>query len=66
LRRNRLGDRHAGRDGSGNGDWIIDGHKMWIGNGGIANVHVVNAVVDEELGHRGQALFVIQGGTPCL
>ena len=47
-------------------DWIIDGHKMWIGNGGIANVHVVNAVVDEELGHRGQALFVVPGGTPGL
>jgi acyl-CoA dehydrogenase len=54
---------HARRDG---GDWIIDGHKMWIGNGGIANVHVVNAVVDEELGHRGQALFVVPGGTAGL
>src|SRR5215213_9918384 len=53
----------AHRHGS---DWIIDGHKMWIGNGGIANVHVVNAVVDEELGHRGQALFVVPGGTPGL
>jgi acyl-CoA dehydrogenase len=53
----------ARRDGA---DWIIDGHKMWIGNGGIANVHVVNAVVDEELGHRGQALFVVPGGTPGL
>ena len=53
----------AHRDGT---DWIIDGHKMWIGNGGIANVHVVNAVVDDELGHRGQALFVVPGGTPGL
>jgi acyl-CoA dehydrogenase len=53
----------AHRDGD---DWIIDGHKMWIGNGGIANVHVVNAVVDDELGHRGQALFVVPGGTPGL
>ncbi len=53
----------AHRDGD---DWIIDGHKMWIGNGGIANVHVVNAVVDEELGHKGQALFVVPGGTPGL
>jgi acyl-CoA dehydrogenase len=53
----------ARRDGS---DWIIDGHKMWIGNGGIANVHVVNAVVDEELGHRGQALFIVPGGSPGL
>ena len=39
---------------------------MWIGNGGIANVHVVNAVVDQELGHRGQALFIVPGGTPGL
>jgi acyl-CoA dehydrogenase len=54
---------HATRDG---GDWIIDGNKMWIGNGGIANVHVVNAAVDQELGHRGQALFVVPGGTPGL
>jgi alkylation response protein AidB-like acyl-CoA dehydrogenase len=53
----------AHRDGD---DWIIDGHKMWIGNGGIANVHVVNAVVDEELGHKGQALFIVAGGTPGL
>ncbi|AYF79558.1 acyl-CoA dehydrogenase [Nocardia yunnanensis] len=53
----------AVRDGD---DWIIDGHKMWIGNGGIADVHVVNAVVDEDLGHRGQALFVVPGGSPGL
>ncbi|GAA1683954.1 acyl-CoA dehydrogenase [Mycolicibacterium murale] len=53
----------AHRDGS---DWVINGHKMWIGNGGIANVHVVNAVVDQELGHRGQALFIVPGGTPGL
>jgi alkylation response protein AidB-like acyl-CoA dehydrogenase len=53
----------ARRDGD---DWIIDGHKMWIGNGGIANVHVVNAVVDPELGHKGQAMFIVPGGTPGL
>lgn len=53
----------ARRDGD---DWVIDGHKMWIGNGGIANVHVVNAVVDPDLGHKGQALFVVPGGTPGL
>lgn len=58
---------YAVRDGSGpEADWIINGHKMWIGNGGIANVHVVNAVVDKELGHKGQALFVVEGGTPGL
>ncbi len=53
----------ARRDGD---EWVIDGHKIWIGNGGIANVHVVNATVDPEAGHRGQALFVVPGGTPGL
>src|SRR5918996_1628421 len=53
----------ARRDG---GDWVINGRKMWIGNGGIANVHVVNATVDPELGHRGQAMFIVPGGTPGL
>src|ERR687894_16572 len=53
----------ARRDGDG---WVLDGHKMWIGNGGIAHVHVVTATVDPDLGHRGQALFVVPGGTPGL
>ena len=53
----------ARRDGD---EWVLDGHKIWIGNGGIADVHVVNATVDPELGHRGQALFVVPGGTPGL
>jgi acyl-CoA dehydrogenase len=53
----------ARRDGD---EWVIDGHKIWIGNGGIANVHVVNASVDPELGHKGQALFIVPGGTPGL
>jgi alkylation response protein AidB-like acyl-CoA dehydrogenase len=53
----------ARRDGS---DWVIDGEKIWIGNGGIADVHVVNATVDPEAGHRGQAMFVVPGGTPGL
>src|SRR5918992_1563180 len=47
-------------------EWVLDGHKIWIGNGGIADVHVVNATVSPELGHRGQALFVVPGGTPGL
>jgi acyl-CoA dehydrogenase len=53
----------ARRDGDG---WVLDGHKIWIGNGGIADVHVVNATVDPTLGHRGQALFVVPGGAPGL
>ncbi|HZU80341.1 MAG TPA: acyl-CoA dehydrogenase family protein, partial [Acidimicrobiales bacterium] len=47
-------------------DWVIDGHKVFIGNGGIADVHVVVASVDPELGSRGQAAFVVPPGTKGL
>jgi alkylation response protein AidB-like acyl-CoA dehydrogenase len=47
-------------------DWVIDGHKVFIGNGGIADVHVVVATVDPEAGHRGQGVFIVPKGTPGL
>jgi acyl-CoA dehydrogenase len=53
----------ARRDGE---DWVIDGHKVFIGNGGIADVHVVVATVDPEAGHRGQGVFIVPKGTPGL
>jgi acyl-CoA dehydrogenase len=45
---------------------VIDGHKVFIGNGGIADVHVVVATVDPEAGHRGQGVFIVPNGTPGL
>ena len=53
----------ARKDGS---DWVIDGQKVFIGNGGIADVHVVVATVDPEAGHRGQGVFIVPKGTPGL
>ncbi|HSI81509.1 MAG TPA: acyl-CoA dehydrogenase family protein [Solirubrobacterales bacterium] len=53
----------ARRDGD---DWVLDGTKVFITNGGIADVHVVVATVDPELGHRAQASFVVEKGTPGL
>ena len=47
-------------------EWVLDGTKTWITNGGIADVHVVVAVVDPELGSRGHASFVVPPGTPGL
>jgi acyl-CoA dehydrogenase len=44
-------------------EWVINGQKAWATNGGIANVHVVIATVDRELGSRGHAAFVIPPGT---
>jgi alkylation response protein AidB-like acyl-CoA dehydrogenase len=47
-------------------EWVINGTKAWITNGGIANVHVVVAAVDPELKGRGQASFIIPPGTKGL
>jgi glutaryl-CoA dehydrogenase len=46
----------ARRDGS---DWVLDGTKMWITNGSVADVAVVWAQTDERI--RG---FVVPTGTP--
>ena len=47
-------------------EWVLNGQKAWATNGGIANVHVVVASVDAELGSRGQAAFVIPPGSRGL
>jgi alkylation response protein AidB-like acyl-CoA dehydrogenase len=47
-------------------EWVLNGTKTWITNGGIANVHVLVLSVDPELGSRGQAAFVVPPGTPGL
>jgi alkylation response protein AidB-like acyl-CoA dehydrogenase len=47
-------------------EWVLNGTKVFITNGGIADVHVIVATVDPELGHRGQASFVVPKGMPGL
>jgi acyl-CoA dehydrogenase len=47
-------------------EWVLNGQKTWISNGGIANVHVVVASVDPALGTRGQASFIVPPGTKGL
>ncbi|MGI8594065.1 MAG: acyl-CoA dehydrogenase family protein [Solirubrobacteraceae bacterium] len=53
----------ARRDGD---EWVLNGSKVFISNGGIADVTVVVATIDPKLGHRGQASFVVPKGTPGL
>ncbi|MGY1887105.1 acyl-CoA dehydrogenase family protein [Blastococcus sp. SYSU DS0753] len=44
-------------------EWVLTGTKTWATNGGIADIHVVTAVVDPELKARGHASFVVPPGT---
>jgi len=53
----------ARRDG---GDWVLNGRKTFVGNGGIADVHIVVATVEPSLGHRGQAQFAVTKDAPGL
>jgi acyl-CoA dehydrogenase len=45
-------------------EWVLNGTKVFITNGGIADVTVVVANVAPELGHRGQASFIVPKDTP--
>ena len=47
-------------------EWVLNGTKTWITNGGIANTHVLVLSVDPSLGSRGQASFVVPEGTPGI
>src|SRR6201989_3627302 len=53
----------ARRDGD---EWVLNGTKVFITNGVLADVHVVVATVDPSLGPRGQASFVVPKGAPGL
>jgi alkylation response protein AidB-like acyl-CoA dehydrogenase len=47
-------------------EWVLNGTKTWITNGGLANLHVVVAQVDPELRARGHASFIVPEGAPGI
>lgn len=51
----------AVRDGD---DYVLDGEKTWISNGGIADFYVVFARTGEQPGARGISAFIVDAGTP--
>jgi alkylation response protein AidB-like acyl-CoA dehydrogenase len=53
----------ATRDGD---DYVLNGEKQFITNGGIADVHVVFATEDRTKGWGGIGAYVIPKGTPGL
>ncbi|MGB9771153.1 MAG: acyl-CoA dehydrogenase [Candidatus Kapaibacteriota bacterium] len=44
--------------------WILNGTKNWITNGQNADIYVVFANTNFELGHKGITCFAIEKGTP--
>jgi len=67
-----LTEANAGSDASGiqttavlDGDeWVINGTKQWITNGGEADIYTVIALTDKSKGPRGASMFVVEEGDP--
>ncbi len=51
----------AVRDGD---DYVLDGSKIWITNGSVADITTVFAVTDATKGPNGISAFVLEKGTP--
>jgi alkylation response protein AidB-like acyl-CoA dehydrogenase len=46
------------------GEWVLDGRKLWITNGGEAEIFIVFATVDPDAGYRGITAFIVERGAP--
>jgi alkylation response protein AidB-like acyl-CoA dehydrogenase len=47
-------------------EWILNGTKVFITNGSVADIFIIVATIDPELGHRGQASFIITKDDPGI
>jgi alkylation response protein AidB-like acyl-CoA dehydrogenase len=43
-------------------DWVLNGPKLWVTNGGEAEIFVIFATVDPAKAHRGITAFVVERG----
>ena len=67
-----LTEANAGSDASGiqttavldGEEWVLNGTKQWITNGGEAQIYSVVAITDRSRGPRGASLFVVEEGDP--
>jgi butyryl-CoA dehydrogenase len=67
-----LTEANAGSDAGGTqttakldgNEYIINGTKQWITNGGEAEVYTIIAITDRSKGPRGASAFVVEKGTP--
>lgn len=50
----------AKRDGN---DYVLSGSKVWITNGGVADIYIVFAKTDPDAKHKGISAFIVEKGT---
>lgn len=44
-------------------DYILNGSKVWITNGSVADIYIVFASTDPDAKHRGISAFIVEAGT---
>lgn len=67
-----LTEANAGSDAGGTqttakldgNEYVVNGTKQWITNGGEAEIYTIIAITDRSKGPRGASAFVIEKGTP--
>jgi len=67
-----LTEANAGSDAGGTqttakldgNEYVINGTKQWITNGGVAEIYTIIAITDRSKGPRGASAFVVEKGTP--
>ena len=67
-----LTEANAGSDASGiqttavteGNEYVLNGTKQWITNGGEADIYTIIAMTDKSKGPRGASAFIIEKGTP--
>ncbi|MGE5174273.1 MAG: acyl-CoA dehydrogenase family protein [Betaproteobacteria bacterium] len=67
-----LTEANAGSDAGGvqttakldGNEYVINGTKQWITNGGEAEIYTVIAITDKSKGPRGASAFIVEKGTP--
>ena len=67
-----LTEANAGSDAAGirttarldGGEYVLNGTKQWITNGGEAEIYTIIAMTDKSKGARGASAFIVEKGTP--
>jgi len=67
-----LTEANAGSDAGGiqtiarleGNEYVLNGTKQWITNGGEADIYTIIALTDKSKGPRGASAFVVEKGTP--